>query len=166
MTYRAVNRKLHNHTGYAKKLQLHLNRNKGTGMMSGLERDICIIHRGCEQRYEIRPKGPHHIYHPYHTWMVSIPMEKKHAILRKCKAAIQDAYENFMKVVAQQEDQIFNAKLPSFKTGFRFSTCFFWCRPFKDGSIDLSEFGNICVCGAKTRRQLSLLDLVWKIYFQ
>ena len=51
-------------------------------------------------------------------------MEKKHAILRKCKAAIQDAYDNFMKVVAQQEDQIFNAKLPSFKTGFRLSSFF------------------------------------------
>ena len=71
-----------------RKLQLHLNWSKGTGMMSGLERDICIIHRGCEQRYEIHPKGPHHIYiymyiYTIHGWyggwlkMVSIPMEKK-----------------------------------------------------------------------------------------
>ena len=27
-------------------------------MMSGLGRDICIIHRGCEQRCEINPKVP------------------------------------------------------------------------------------------------------------
>ena len=47
-----------------RKLQLHLNWSKGTGMMSGLQRDICILHRGCEQRYEIHPKGPNH------TWMV------------------------------------------------------------------------------------------------
>ena len=132
-----------------RKLQLHLNWSKGTGMMSGLQRDICIIHRGCE----IHPKGPNH------TWMVRGMVdngEHPHGKNVRHPEEVQSCHPGclwkFHEGCCATRGPKFSMQSCHHSKRVSDFPHVFLCSSFKDGSVDLSEFGNICVfwCQNKT----------------